>query len=325
MERDDFPVSLVIPVYNESKTIHLLIQSINDQEKQPSDIIIVDGGSTDDTVPVIKKICGENSRFRVIEAGRAMPGKGRNIGVTNARTEWIAFTDAGIKLDKYWLSEMVKKAKEDNAPSIVYGNFSPQVNNFFEKCAAIAYVPGNIPGKIRGKSIVSCLLKKEVWKKAGGFPDWRAAEDLVFMENAERAAEQISFSPEANAYWELRPDLGSTYKKFDLYSKYNVWAGRQAYWHYGIARQYALMLIPLFLAFFYSWYWLFLLPLWLLARTTKRILIHRHEYGVKTVANPAVVFMVAIITLVIDAGTFSGWIKAVTHTNEISAAKNQPH
>src|SRR4030095_6826295 len=110
---------------------------------------------------------------------------GRNIGASLAVTEWIAFTDAGIKLDRQWLENLVSKAKQNPEAGIVYGNFSPQLNSFFDKCASIAYIPPLRPGQIRTKSIATCLVKKEAWEKAGGFPDWRATEDLVFMEKVE--------------------------------------------------------------------------------------------------------------------------------------------
>lgn len=321
---DELLISLVIPVYNESQSIGLLIETIMAQQSQPSEIIIVDGGSTDNTVALIKEICKDKPQFRVIEAGRAMPGKGRNIGAAQVKTEWIAFTDAGIKLDKLWLKKLSAMASEDKQVGIVYGNYEPQINSFFEKCAAITYVPGKIPGKIRGKTIVSCLLKKEVWEKAGGFPDWRAAEDLVFMENADQLKYAAAFAPEAIAYWELRPDIFSTYRKFDLYSMYNVWAGRQAFWHYGIARQYLLMLIPLALSIIYAWYWLLLIPLWLLGRVAKRILLHRHEFGLKVLFNPAVVLLIAIITIAVDAGTFTGWAKAIFRKNQLKIKLIEP-
>jgi glycosyltransferase involved in cell wall biosynthesis len=306
-----FPVSCVIPVFNERNTIGELIESLKRQTVFPSEVIIVDGGSTDDTVQVLRQQIVNDDRFHIIEAGRAMPGRARNIGAEKASCEWIAFTDAGIKLDKYWLENLVKKTEEDPKASIVYGNFAPQINSFFDKCAAITYVPGNKHNIIRGKSIVSCLLKKEVWEKVGGFPDWRAAEDLVFMEKAEAAGYLVAEAPAAMAWWELRPTLGSTFKKFELYSKYNVWAGRQAYWHYGVAKQYTIIVFFILLGIFHSWYWLLIIPLWLTARVAKRIVLHKFEFGIKTLFNPAVFFTVMLITLVIDAATFTGWVNAV--------------
>lgn len=304
-------VSLVIPIFNESLTIPDLITTIKAQTFQPKEIILVDGGSTDNTVTLLRELTTGNTNFRIIEAGRSMPGKGRNIGAGLATSEWIAFTDAGITLHPQWLNSLVEKATENPGAAIIYGNFSPQINNLFDKCATIAYVPALKPGAIRTKAIVSYLIKNEVWRMTGGFPDWRAAEDLIFMEKAEELGYPAAFASEAMVYWQLRQGMSATYKKFELYSKYNVWAGRQAYWHYGIAKQYAVMLLFIVLAILHTWYWLLWLPLLLAARTAKRILSHRYEFGIKPLFNPVIFFMVMWITVVIDVATFSGWIKAL--------------
>lgn len=304
-------VSLVIPVFNEAQSLHLLIDTINRQSVPPQEIILVDGGSIDNTVPLARELTKTDARFKIIEAGRAMPGRGRNIGAARASNDWIAFTDAGIKLDIHWLKNLVKAARENPGAAIIYGNYCPELNHFFEKCATIAYVAPAIPGNIRGKFIASCLLKKEVWEKAGGFPDWRAAEDLIFMEKAAALGYKEAFAPDAMVYWQLRQGLGSTFKRFDLYSKYNVWAGRQQFWHYGVARQYAVIFVFIALGIFHHWLWFLLLPLWLVTRSAKRILLHRSSFGIKSLFNPAVFLMVMLITLVIDAATFSGWLKAI--------------
>jgi glycosyltransferase involved in cell wall biosynthesis len=314
-------VSLVIPVFNEEATIDQLMNTIREQTLQPAEIIFVDGGSTDRTVEKIRQQAAGN--IRVIEAGRAMPGKGRNIGTSNAANSWIAYTDAGIELHKDWLKHLVSKAEEQPQADIVYGNFSPQTDNFFEKCAAISYVPPGLPGRIRTKSIASCLLKKEVWQKAGGFPDFRAAEDLIFMENAEKAGCTSTEAPEAMMYWQLRNTLGSTFKKFELYSMYNVWAGRQAYWHYGIARQYIIILVFLLLGIFHRWYWWLLLPLWVAGRVAKRLWINRSDYKKSLILNPLTFWNVMLIVFTIDMATFSGWIKARTRKNEAGSFSTQ--
>lgn len=315
-------VSLVIPVYNESNSITDLLSSIKTQTFQPDEIIIVDGGSTDNTIEIVQNFCNITPHLQLIKAGRAMPGKGRNIGTASAKNDWIAYTDAGIKLKEDWLEVLAKTAAEHPAADIIYGNYSPQINGFFAKCATIAYVSHHQHETIRGKAIISCLLKKEVWEKAGGFPDWRAAEDLFFMEKAEAAGANIVSAPGAMVKWELQPNLSKTFKKFDLYSKYNVWAGRQRYWHYGVARQYFVLLPFIAAGILHTWYWLLALPAWILARSAKRIWMHRHQFGVMTLFNPAVVLMVSLILLVIDTATYSGWIKALTTANPLKEDKN---
>lgn len=304
-------VSLVIPVFNEEESIDALIQTILKQTHQPDEIVFVDGGSTDSTVKMLRELRVNESRYKLIELERAMPGKGRNVGTEAAISEWIAYTDAGIKLDTKWLENLVSKAKENPLADIIYGNYAPQLNKLFDKAATIAYVPNLRPGKIREHFIASCMVKRSVWKKAGGFPDWRAAEDLAFMEKVEKDGFVIETAPDAMVHWELRPDLKSTYKRFDLYSKYNVWANKQNSWHYGVAKQYAFVLLCFLAGILFSWYFFLLIPAWIIARTAKRIWAHRFEFGFKPFLNPLFFFQIIIITLVIDVATFSGWMKAI--------------
>ncbi|MBK7706932.1 MAG: hypothetical protein IPJ30_14505 [Acidobacteria bacterium] len=108
----------------------------------------------------------------------------------------------------------------------------------------------------------------------------------------------------------MPPNFRRTFSKFVLYSKHNVWAGRHWDWHYGILRQYALLLPFLLLAMFHSPWWLVALPLWLAARTAKRILAHRFEYGIGTLFNPLIVGGVMLLIVTIDMATFAGWIQA---------------
>lgn len=304
------PISLVIPIRNEQDSIQNLIESIGRQTLQPDEIVLVDGGSTDETVSIVERIAEHNTRIKLITTDGATPGKGRNIGIAAAANEWIALTDAGIRLEPNWLGELWIQTENGTIVDIVYGNYAPVVGLLFERCAAIAYVPAQLPDVIRGRSIASYLLRKAVWERVGGFPDLRAAEDLMFMEAAEAAGFKVAHAPKALAHWQLRPGLASTFSKFVLYSKHNVWAGRQWDWHYGILRQYALLVPFLLLAALHSPWWFAALPLWLATRAAKRILANRFEYGVGTLFNPLVVAGVMLLILTIDMATFAGWIQA---------------
>lgn len=315
MQKQPLKVSLVIPIKNETDSLFALIASINKQTFAPAEIVLVDGGSTDGTVELAEKLTRDDLRYRVIEAGKASPGRGRNIGVENAQNHWIAFTDAGIRLSDDWLEKLVKAVNKNPEPDIIYGAYSPMLNTTFEKCAALAYVPGKPRNQIRGKFIASCLLKKKVWETVGGFPDRRAAEDLMFMEAAEKHGFNVAYAPEAMVYWYLRPDLISTFQKFVLYSKHNVWAGRQWDWHYGILKQYLLVSPFIILAFLHDWWWLSVVAGWLCARTIKRILPHRHEYGLSPLYNPVYFFSVMFLILTIDFATFTGWVQATLDGN----------
>lgn len=306
-------ISLVIPVRNEAATMAGLWETIQAQTLSPDEIIIVDGGSDDATVAMYRRLFGDDKRVRIIETLGATPGKGRNIGIGSAVGDWIALTDAGIRLDPDWLERLAEVARKDPSIGVVYGNYEPVIDTYFERCAALAYValkqerPG---GRMRGPSIASCLIKKSVWEAVGGFPDSRAAEDLIFMRRVEESGFGIGWAPRATVWWQLRPDLMSTFRKFALYSRHNVWAGMQRYWHYGIARQYAVYLGALALMVLHSAWWGLVPLVGFGARTMKSIWVRREGRGLWWTFHPLQFLGVTGVLLTIDAATFVGWIQA---------------
>src|SRR5215213_9150725 len=141
----DLRISLVVPVRNEEESLARLVSSIRRQTRQPDEVLLVDGGSTDRTVALARELAEGDARFRVVEAGQASPGRGRNVGAAEARHPWIAFTDAGIGLDPEWLERLAEQVEVEPETEVVYGNFDPATRTFFERCAAIAYVMPKTP------------------------------------------------------------------------------------------------------------------------------------------------------------------------------------
>jgi cellulose synthase/poly-beta-1,6-N-acetylglucosamine synthase-like glycosyltransferase len=307
-------LSLVIPVRNEEQSLPALIEGIRQQTLAPAEVIIVDGGSTDRTLELLRRLASEDERFRVVDAGEGTPGRNRNLGAEAARHDWVAFTDAGTRPEPNWLERLAAEASRDSSVEVVYGNYEPVENSFFERCAALAYPPPKVDrprGRMRGPSTASMMVRQAVWREVGGFPDMRAAEDLVFMGRLETDGYKIAWAPLATVWWQLQPTLARTFQKFVLYSMHNVWAGRQWDWHYGVARQYAVALLFVVLSILHSPWWLLGFMLWLLARVFRSIWRRREGRGLAWALNPARLIGVAVILLTIDAATFVGWGKAV--------------
>jgi glycosyltransferase involved in cell wall biosynthesis len=226
----------------------------------------------------------------------------------------IALTDAGIRLDPHWLQELLAVLERQPEVQVVYGHCEPVTASFFEHCAALAYMPpyqDRPGGRIRGSFTVSMLLRRDVWRDLGGFPDRRAAEDLIFMERIEQHGYKVSWAPAAIVHWQLQPTLARTFRRFALYSKHNVWAGRQRYWHYGVARQYLLALPFLALALVHSPWWLTVPLAGALVRVAKTIWVRREGRGPGFLFNPAQFACVALILVTIDLATFLGWLQAL--------------
>lgn len=310
-------ISLVVPVKNEADSIEQLLGSIAAQTRRPNEVIIVDGGSTDGTPEIIEAWARQHASadwIRILRVDKATPGKGRNIGIAAASHEWIALTDAGIRLEATWLERLARRAEERPPLAIAYGNYEPVSQTFFERCAALAYVgPKQIRAGhlMRGPFIASSLLRREVWQAVGGFPDLRAAEDLIFMRKIEERGFKTGWVHDATVRWQLQPTLGRTFRKFVLYSRHNVLAGQQRYWHYGVARQYAVWLAAAALALLASkWFWL--LPVaGTAARVAKNIWQRRDGRSPWWLLNPAQFALVGAILLTIDLATFTGWAQAL--------------
>ena len=307
-------VSIVIPVRDEEHSIRELLDSLLAQTRPPDEIVITDGGSTDATPQIIEEYIRKGAPVRLIRAGAALPGRGRNLGAAQASHEWIAFTDAGIRLADNWLESLTAKAESDNSIDVVYGSWSPVTNTFFKQCAAIAYVPppSSHNGTItRPRFIASTLLRREAWEKVKGFPeDLSSAEDLLFMDRVENAGYRFVFEPRAQVQWDLRPTLWSTFKRFVVYSRNNIRAGLFRQWQSTILMRYGILAALALAALIIEprWIWL-MIGAWLLllvARAAVSIRRNRVCYPASFVQNLARGAMVMSLLAVLDAAAIIG-------------------
>ncbi len=102
MQKKKDLVSCIVPVLNEGETILNFILSLHRQDYRPVELIIVDGGSTDDTINIIntarddlKDDSFSINLFKERDFGTiASPANARNIGLDNATGEFIFFIDS---------------------------------------------------------------------------------------------------------------------------------------------------------------------------------------------------------------------------------------
>ena len=310
-------VSVVIPVRDEEHSIRELLDSLLAQTRPPDEIVITDGGSVDATPQIIEDYVRKGAPVRLIRAGAALPGRGRNLGAAQASFEWLAFTDAGIRLANNWLEALVAKAEASEAIDVVYGSWEPVIDSFFKQCAAIAYVPppaSHDGVSVRPRSIASALLRREAWQAVNGFPeDLRSAEDLVFMDRLESAGYRIAFEPRAQVHWDLRTTLWSTFKRFLLYSRNNIRAGLFRQWQATILVRYGVLAVLLIAALIIepSWAW-FPIAAWLLmlvARAAVSIRRNRSCYPASLFQNLLRGAMVMSLLAVLDAAAILGSIQ----------------
>ena len=96
-------ISVVMPTYQSALFIHRTLQSIIDQTLLPSQILIIDDGSKDDTCSIIEDFSQKHPELNIelIKCSHKGPGAARNIGVQRAKCEWISFLDS----DDLWFPD----------------------------------------------------------------------------------------------------------------------------------------------------------------------------------------------------------------------------
>lgn len=101
----EFSVSVIIPTLNRERFVGDAIRSALDQSEPVTEILVIDGGSTDGTRRIAESF-GERIRF-MMQEGQWISGA-RNTGIRVARGNWIAFLDS----DDVWLPDKLKRQKE---------------------------------------------------------------------------------------------------------------------------------------------------------------------------------------------------------------------
>ncbi len=97
-------ISIVIPLYNKEKYIVDTLQSVVKQSYKEFEVIVVDDGSTDNSIEKIMPFL-DDPRFKLVEQKNGGVSSARNLGVLKSRFEYIAFLDA----DDLWMPDYLLK------------------------------------------------------------------------------------------------------------------------------------------------------------------------------------------------------------------------
>jgi glycosyltransferase involved in cell wall biosynthesis len=102
-------ISVIIPAYNEEKDIINCLNSLKKQSCKNFEIIVVDDGSTDKTLDVIKKF----KNVKIIKQNHKGPGSARNLGAKKAKGEILVFIDADMSFNKNYINNLVRPIIRD--------------------------------------------------------------------------------------------------------------------------------------------------------------------------------------------------------------------
>lgn len=183
-------VAVVIALYNGSKHVIRALDSVFNQTLVPSEIIVVDDGSSDGGVDLIQKWIHESGShipFRVIGQSNSGQGLARNAGVRSSEAEWIAFLDQ----DDIWYSNhlemLISIGQSNDQIGWVFSSFSEidekgnQINWDWLKSSNYQVPRPNLDSLLADDLMMlpsSSLIRRDAFNGVGGFDSqFRGYED----------------------------------------------------------------------------------------------------------------------------------------------------
>jgi len=100
-------ISVIVPVYKVEQYIHRCIDSILSQSFTDFELILVDDGSPDNCGKICDEYAQKDSRIRVFHKSNGGVSSARNLGLDNAKGEWIAFIDSDDFVENEYLEELL--------------------------------------------------------------------------------------------------------------------------------------------------------------------------------------------------------------------------
>lgn len=119
----EIKISVIVPAYNVAGYIEKCLNTLLEQSFSSFQIILVDDGSTDETLMILEKYAGKDHRIQVIHQENKGVSAARNLGLSKAEGEYILFFDGDDFCRKDTLEELYYLMKEKEADTILYGYY----------------------------------------------------------------------------------------------------------------------------------------------------------------------------------------------------------
>lgn len=238
-------ISVIVPTYNEEDVILECLESLNKQTYKNYEVVVVDDGSTDDTLGVIRNFQLTHARtaifnFQLLEQKHEGPGSARNLGAKHATGKILVFVDSDMTFAPDFLGKLIKPILEGKTK----GTFSKEElvanpGNIWSACWAInegwekgKRHPKNYPDR---QKVFRAILKSE-FDRVGGFTssgeytdDWSLSKKLGYL--ADNA-------PDAKFYHKNPESMGEIFKQAK-------WIGKRRYKFWVIGKLVALLRVSL--------------------------------------------------------------------------------
>lgn len=183
-------ISIVVPVYNVKSYLRRCIESILAQTYTHFELLLIDDGSDDGSGTICDEYAAQDSRVRAFHKHNGGVSSARNLGLDNARGEWISFCDADDYVSKYYLENLLSLDSDIDIDlifnyAVIHCNGKEERESYPEKIIDIAELHDLFLNNELNwhTSTWSKLFKRSIIESnhIRFFTDVHIGEDLVFL------------------------------------------------------------------------------------------------------------------------------------------------
>jgi len=222
-------VSVVVCAYNAAQTIHECLASIERLDYPDAEVIVVDDGSSDRTAA----IAAAHARVHLVRIANGGLAAARNVGLSHATGEIVAYTDADVIVDPDWLTYLVQPFLNSNVVAAGGPNVVPPADPWMAQCVARA--PGGPTHVLLDDRIAehvpgcNCAFRREALLAIGGFNAifLRAGDDVDVCWRLQGMGWKIGFAPSALVWHHHRASVAAYWRQQVGYGEGETWLLRR--------------------------------------------------------------------------------------------------
>lgn len=221
------PVSIIIPYHNEAEFIARVLESLvkQDYPKDKIEILAVNSNSSDNSPEIVKSYAQKDNRVKLLDNPLGLTPISMNIGIKNARGEFVTKTDAHTIYPPDYISKCVRYLEEYKTDAVGGVTYNIPANDSLAAKAIVLALSSPLSGggafrRVRGKprladTAFGICYRKDVFDRIGLFNEKLArSQDFDFNLRLTQAGGKILLAPDiALAYYPKQKTVISFWKR----------------------------------------------------------------------------------------------------------------